>query len=55
MGFSPYLGIRSGGGGGGAPKGWVHTLLVQFSPPGNKQLCTNPLGNPPPPMRPIPK
>ena len=29
--FSPYLGIRSGGGGGwGAPKGLVHNLLMQF-------------------------
>ena len=26
--FSPYLGIRSGG--GGSPKGLVHNLLVQF-------------------------
>ena len=26
--FSPYLGIRWGG--GGAPKGWVHNLLLQF-------------------------
>ena len=29
--FSPYLGIRSGVGGGGSPKGLVHNLLVQFS------------------------
>ena len=28
--FSPYLGIRSGGGGGGAPKGLVHNLLMLF-------------------------
>ena len=28
--FSPYLGIRSRGGGGGAPKGWVHNLLMQI-------------------------
>ena len=28
--FSPYLGIGLGGGGGGAPKGWVHNLLMQF-------------------------
>ena len=27
--FSPDLGIRSGGG-GGAPKGLVHNLLMQF-------------------------
>ena len=28
--FSPYLGIGLGGGGGGAPKGWVHNLLMQL-------------------------
>ena len=28
--FSPYLGIRFGGGGGAAPKGLVHNLLMQF-------------------------
>ena len=28
--FSPYLGIRSRGGGGGGPKGYVHNLLMQF-------------------------
>ena len=28
--FHPYLGIRCGGGGGGAPKGLVHNLLMQF-------------------------
>ena len=28
--FSPYLGNRSVGGGGGAPKGLVHNLLMQY-------------------------
>ena len=28
--FSPFLGFRSAGGGGGAPKGLVHNLLMQF-------------------------
>ena len=28
--FFTLFGIRSGGGGGGAPKGWVHNLLMQF-------------------------
>ena len=28
--FSPYLGIRSRGGGGGVPKGLVHNLLMQL-------------------------
>ena len=28
--FSPYLGIGRTGGGGGAPKGLVHNLLMQF-------------------------
>ena len=28
--FSPYWGIRRAGGGGGAPKGLVHNLLMQF-------------------------
>ena len=28
--LSPYLGFWSGGGGGGAPKGLVHNLLMQF-------------------------
>ena len=28
--FSPYLGIGRAGGGGGAPKGLVHKLLMQF-------------------------
>ena len=31
MGFSPYLGIRSGGG-WGSRMGWVHILLMHFSP-----------------------
>ena len=30
MRFSPFLGIRYGGGGGGAPKGLVHNLPMQF-------------------------
>ena len=32
--FSTYLGIRSGGGGGGSPKGLVHNLLMHFFQPG---------------------
>ena len=28
--FSPYLGIRLRGGGGGSPKGLVHNLVMQF-------------------------
>ena len=33
--FSPYLGIRWGG--GGSPKGRVHNLLMQFfNPDGSK-------------------
>ena len=36
---SPYLGIRSGvGGGGGAPKGLVHNLLMQFFTPGSSKI-----------------
>ena len=35
--FSPYLGIRSGGG-GGAPKGWVHNLLLQFFTLGSSKI-----------------
>ena len=35
--FLPYLGISSGGG-GGAPKGWVHNLLVRFFPPGSSKI-----------------
>ena len=32
--FSPYLGIsRTGGGGGGSPKGLIHNLLMQFFTP----------------------
>ena len=27
-----------GGGGGGAPKGWVHNLLVQFFPLGTSKI-----------------
>ena len=36
--FLPYLGIRSGGGGGGAPKGWVHNLLMQFFSLGSSKI-----------------
>ena len=36
--FSPYLGIRSGGGGGGASKGWVHNLLMQFFTLGSSKI-----------------
>ena len=35
--FSPYLGIRSGGG-GGSPKGLVHNLLMQFFTPGSSKI-----------------
>ena len=35
--FSPYLGIRCGGG-GGSPKGWVHNLLVQFFTMGSSKI-----------------
>ena len=34
--FSPYLGIRSGG--GGSPKGWVHNLLMQFFTLGTSKI-----------------
>ena len=30
--FSPYLGIRSGGGGGGLPRDWYTTCFCSFSP-----------------------
>ena len=33
--FSPYLGIRSGG---GSPKGWVHNLLMQFFTPDSSKI-----------------
>ena len=36
--FSPYLGVRSGGGGGGLPKGRVHNLLMQFFNPGSSKI-----------------
>ena len=40
--FSPYLGMRSGGGGGGwgrgSPKGWVHGLLMQFFTLGSSKI-----------------
>ena len=35
--FSPYLGIRSGGG-GGSPKGRVHNLLMQFFNPDSSKI-----------------
>ena len=34
--FSPYLGIRSGG--GGSPKGRVHNLLMQFFTPDSSKM-----------------
>ena len=34
--LSPYLGIRSGG--GGAPKGRVHNLLMQFFTPDSSKM-----------------
>ena len=34
--FSPYLGIRSGG--GGSPKGWVHNLLMPFFTLGSSKI-----------------
>ena len=36
--FSPYLGIRSRGGGGGSPKGLVHNLLMQFFTLGSSKI-----------------
>ena len=33
--FSPYLGIRSGG---GSPKGLVHNLLMQFFTPDSSKI-----------------
>ena len=38
--FSPYLGIRLGGrgGGGGAPRGLVHNLLMQFFTLGSSNI-----------------
>ena len=35
--FSPYLGIRSRGG-GGYPKAWVHNRLMQFFTLGSSKL-----------------
>ena len=35
--FSPYLGIRSEGG-GGSPKGRVHNLLMQFFNPDSSKI-----------------
>ena len=35
--FSPYLGIGCGGG-GGAPKRWVHNLLMQFFTLGSSKI-----------------
>ena len=34
--FSPYLGLRWGG--GGSPKGWVHKLLMQFFTLGSSKI-----------------
>ena len=36
--FSPHLCIRSGGGGGGSPKGLVHNLLMQFFTLGSSKI-----------------
>ena len=37
--FSPYLGTRLwGGGGGGARKGWEHNLLMPFFTPGSAKI-----------------
>ena len=36
--FSPFLGVRSGGGGGGSPKGRVHNLLMQFVTPDSSKM-----------------
>ena len=36
--FSPYLGWVRGGGGGGAPKGLVHNLLMQFFTLGSSKI-----------------
>ena len=36
--FSPDSGIRSGGGGGGSPKGLVHNLLMQFFTLGSSKM-----------------
>ena len=36
--FSPDLGIRSGGGAGGSPKGLVHNLLMQFCTLGSSKI-----------------
>ena len=36
--FSPDMGIRSGGGGGGSPKGLVHNLLMPFFTPDSSKI-----------------
>ena len=36
--FSPYLGIGRARGGGGAPRGSVHNLLVQFFTPSSSKI-----------------
>ena len=36
--FSLYWGIGCGGGGGGAPKGLVHNLLMQFFTLGSSKI-----------------
>ena len=36
--FSPYFGIRSGGGGGGSPRGLVHNLLMQLFTPNSSKI-----------------
>ena len=41
--FSPYLGIECGwaGGGGRAPQGLVHNVIVQFFTPGYSKIEVN--------------
>ena len=36
--FSPYLGIRFGGGGGGLQMGLVHNLLMHFFTLGSSKI-----------------
>ena len=40
QGAPPYLGIGSGGG-GGAPKGFVHNVLKQFLTQGNSEMTVS--------------
>ena len=36
--FSPYLGIRFGGGGGGLPRDWYTTCFMQFFTLGSSKI-----------------